>query len=410
MSDTLKPRDGKDVEAAVQWALAEGKALELVGQGSKRALGRPAQTDLTLDLAGLSGVTLYEPEELVLSAKAGTPLAEIEALVAANGQQLAFEPMDYAPILGAVAGRGTIGGALAANLSGPRRVKAGAARDHFLGMTAVSGRGETFKSGGRVVKNVTGYDICKLIAGSWGTLAAMTDVTIKTLPRPETEETLLIRGLDPAPAVEAMTAAVGSSCDVSGAAHLPAGVAARVPAGEIAGAGDAVTALRLEGFSPSVAHRKRMLEALMKPFGDLVTVSELVSRALWQAVRDVTPFAASRDGVERPLWRVSTAPNRGAELTALVARRAEGQMLYDWAGGLIWLALDPSDDAGAALVRRAVAACGGHATLVRAPASLRAAIDVFEPQQAAVAALTRRVKESFDPKGVLNPGRMWAGV
>jgi len=410
MSDTLKPRDGKDVEAAVQWALAEGRALELVGQGSKRALGRPAQTDLTLDLAGLSGVTLYEPEELVLSAKAGTPLAEIEALVAANGQQLAFEPMDYAPILGAVAGRGTIGGALAANLSGPRRVKAGAARDHFLGMTAVSGRGETFKSGGRVVKNVTGYDICKLIAGSWGTLAAMTDVTIKTLPRPETEETLLIRGLDPAPAVEAMTAAVGSSCDVSGAAHLPAGVAARVPAGEIAGAGDAVTALRLEGFSPSVAHRKRMLEALMKPFGDLVTVSELVSRALWQAVRDVTPFAASRDGVERPLWRVSTAPNRGAELTALVARRAQGQMLYDWAGGLIWLALDPSDDAGAALVRRAVAACGGHATLVRAPASLRAAIDVFEPQQAAVAALTRRVKESFDPKGVLNPGRMWAGV
>ncbi len=410
MSDTLKPRDGKDVEAAVQWALAEGRALELVGQGSKRALGRPAQTDLTLDLSGLSGVTLYEPEELVLSAKAGTPLAEIEALVAANGQQLAFEPMDYAPILGAVAGRGTIGGALAANLSGPRRVKAGAARDHFLGMTAVSGRGETFKSGGRVVKNVTGYDICKLIAGSWGTLAAMTDVTIKTLPRPETEETLLIRGLDPAPAVEAMTAAVGSSCDVSGAAHLPAGVAARVPAGEIAGAGDAVTALRLEGFSPSVAHRKRMLEALMKPFGDLVTVSELVSRALWQAVRDVTPFAASRDGVERPLWRVSTAPNRGAELTALVARRAQGQMLYDWAGGLIWLALDPSDDAGAALVRRAVAACGGHATLVRAPASLRAAIDVFEPQQAAVAALTRRVKESFDPKGVLNPGRMWAGV
>jgi len=410
MSDTLKPRDGKDVEAAVQWALAEGRALELVGQGSKRALGRPAQTDLTLDLSGLSGVTLYEPEELVLSAKAGTPLAEIEALVAANAQQLAFEPMDYAPILGAVAGRGTIGGALAANLSGPRRVKAGAARDHFLGMTAVSGRGETFKSGGRVVKNVTGYDICKLIAGSWGTLAAMTDVTIKTLPRPETEETLLIRGLDPAPAVEAMTAAVGSSCDVSGAAHLPAGVAARVPAGEIAGAGDAVTALRLEGFSPSVAHRKRMLEALMKPFGDLVTVSELVSRALWQAVRDVTPFAASRDGVERPLWRVSTAPNRGAELTALVARRAQGQMLYDWAGGLIWLALDPSDDAGAALVRRAVAACGGHATLVRAPASLRAAIDVFEPQQAAVAALTRRVKESFDPKGVLNPGRMWAGV
>ena len=198
MTDSLKPRDAQDVEAAVQWALAEGKALEIVGHGSKRAIGRPAQTDLTLDLSGLSGVTLYEPEELVLSAKAGTPLAEIEALVAAKGQQLAFEPMDYAAVLGGSAGSGTIAGVLAANLSGPRRIKAGAARDHFLGVTAISGRGETFKSGGRVVKNVTGYDLCKLLAGSWGTLAVMTEVTIKTLPRPETEETVLVRGLDPA--------------------------------------------------------------------------------------------------------------------------------------------------------------------------------------------------------------------
>ncbi len=231
MSDMLKPRDGKDVEAAVQWALAQGKALEIVGQGTKRAIGRPAQTDITLDLSGLTGVTLYEPEELVLSARAGTPIAEIEALVASRGQQLAFEPMDYGAILGGGTGGGTVGGALAANLSGPRRLKAGAARDHFLGVTAVSGRGETFKSGGRVVKNVTGYDLCKLLAGSWGTLAVMTDVTLKTLPRPETEATVLVRGLDPARAVEAMAAAMGSSCDVSGAAHLPAHVAGIMPVG-----------------------------------------------------------------------------------------------------------------------------------------------------------------------------------
>src|SRR5258707_14167878 len=182
MTDILKPRDGKDVEAAVQWALAGGKALEIVGQGSKRAIGRPAQSDLTLDLSALTGITLYEPEELVLSARAGMPLAEIEALVDSKGQQLAFEPMDYGPVLGGAAGRGTIGGAIAANLSGPRRIKAGAARDHFLGFPAVSGRGESFKSGGRVVKNVTGYDLCKLMAGSWGTLAALTEVTIKVLP------------------------------------------------------------------------------------------------------------------------------------------------------------------------------------------------------------------------------------
>jgi glycolate oxidase FAD binding subunit len=361
-------------------------------------------------LSALSGVTLYEPEELVLSAKAGTPLAEVEALVAAGSQELAFEPMDYASILGGSAGRGTIGGALAANLSGPRRIKAGAARDHFLGLAAVSGRGETFKSGGRVVKNVTGYDLCKLIAGSWGTLAVLTDVTIKTLPKPETEETVLIRGLEPAKALEAMAAATGSACDVSGAAHLPPEVAARIPVGEIAGAGRAVTAIRIEGFAPSVAHRKGTLEALLSPFGEIVMLGEMLSRSLWRAVRDVAPFAASRDGPERPLWRVSTAPSRGAVLAAAIARRAEAQMLFDWAGGLVWITLGACEDAGAGLIRRALAATGGHATLIRAPAAVRATVAVFEPQEAAVAALTKRIKQGFDPAGVLNPGRMWAGV
>src|SRR5947199_2623818 len=228
MSDALKVRDAKDVEDAVRWALAEGKTLEVVGRGTKRALGRPSQSDLTLDLSGLSGVTLYEPEELVLSAQAGTPLAEIAALVESKGQQLAFEPMDYGPILGQPADAGSLGGALAANLSGPRRIKTGAARDHFLGFSAVSGRAETFKSGGRVVKNVTGYDLCKLMAGSWGTLAALTDVTVKVLPRAETEETVLVLGLDDAGAARAMAAAMGSSNDVSGAAHFPTPLAASI--------------------------------------------------------------------------------------------------------------------------------------------------------------------------------------
>src|SRR5215467_12333946 len=244
MTDRLQPRDAREVGEAVQWALANGKALEIIGHGSKRAIGRPAQTDLTLDLSALSGVTLYEPEELVLSAKAGTPLKEITALIAARGQMLAFEPMDYAALLGGPTDRATIGGVLAANLAGPRRIKAGAARDHFLGFSAVSGRGDTFKSGGRVVKNVTGYDLCKLIAGSWGTLAAMTDVTIKTLPIAETEQTVLVLGSDAATAAKVMAAAMGSFADVSAAAHVPASVG--IDVAEIAATGGAVTALRLE--------------------------------------------------------------------------------------------------------------------------------------------------------------------
>jgi glycolate oxidase FAD binding subunit len=411
MADALKPRDAKDVEASVQWAVAEQKALEVIGAGSKRAIGRPSQSDVTLDLSGVSGVTLYEPEELVLSAKAGTPLAEIEALVAAHGQELAFEPIDYGPLLGGAANAATIGGVIAANLSGPRRLKAGAARDHFLGVTAVSGRGETFKSGGRVVKNVTGYDLCKLIAGSWGTLAVMTDVTLKVLPRAETTQTVLLIGLDDAVATQAMTAAMGTACDVSGAAHLPAAVAARMPVPQVAAEGAAVTALRLEGVAPSVAHRRQVLETLLKPLGRLAHLGDADSSAFWRAVRDAVPFAASGNEDARSIWRLSTAPSRGAAVGSRIAAEAGAEVFYDWAGGLVWVLLAPSDDAGAAMVRGALAeGGGGHATLIRAPAALRAAVDVFQPQEAGVAVLSKRVKDGFDPRGVLNAGRMWAGI
>jgi len=402
MTDLLKPRDAKDVESAVAWALAEGKTLEIVGHGSKRGIGRAAQWDLSLDLSGLSGVTLYEPEELVLSAKAGTPLAEIETLLAANNQELAFEPMDYGPLFGAPAGQGTIGGTIAANLSGPRRIKAGAARDHFLGLSAVSGRAETFKSGGRVVKNVTGYDLCKVLAGSYGTLAAMTDVTVKVLPRAETEQTLLVLGLDDATATRAMSAAMNSSNDVSGAAHLPAPLAAIIQAE----AGMPLTALRLEGVAPSVAHRRQSLEVLLKPFGALDALQEARSREFWKTVRDAKPLAND----DRVLWRISTAPARGHAVAAAIGQElGQAEFFYDWAGGLIWAAMPALGDGGAAQIRDALGG-EGHATLIRAPAALRAAVPVFEPQDAGLAALTKRVKEGFDPKGVLGPGRMYAGV
>jgi len=405
MTDVLKPRDAKDVQDAVQWALSEGKTLEVVGRGSKRALGRPSQSDMTLDLSGLSGVTLYEPEELVLSARAGTSLAEIETLVAERGQQLEFEPMDYGPIFGSAASAGSLGGAIASNLAGPRRIKSGAARDHFLGFSAVSGRGEAFKSGGRVVKNVTGYDLCKLLAGSYGTLAAMLDVTIKTLPKPETEESVVVTGLTDARAAEAMSAAMASSCDVSAAAHLPRNVVMSFEGLHVV---EAATVLRLEGVAPSVRHRKASLTELLKPFGFVDHAGETHSRALWKSVRDAKPFWASAPPGEWPLWRVSTTPVRGHALAAMLPRDA--QWFTDWAGGLVWVALPPSDDAGAAAIRRATASIGGHATLIRAPAAIRAAVDVFEPQIGALAGVSKRVKESFDPKGVLNPGRMWAGV
>lgn len=397
---TFAPATADEVLSAVQWAVAEEAPLEVVGHGSKRGIGRPLQTGHTLDLSMLSGVTLYEPAELVLSARAGTPLAEIEKLLADYGQQLAFEPMDYGPLLGGEVGRGTIGGVLAANLSGPRRLKAGAARDHILGIHAVSGRGEAFKSGGRVVKNVTGYDLSKALANSWGTLAVATDVTFKVLPVAETESTLAVRGLLDDGAVAAMALALGSSAEVSSAAHLPYPVVARVADGALGN--EAATLLRVEGFGPSVAYRVEMLKDLLASAGRLDELPAELSRKLWREVRDCAPFAGS----DKPLWRLSMAPADGHEMVMALRMQEPVSAFYDWQGGLIWLSMEAGDPE-AELVRALVKKHGGgHATLVRAAPSLRAALPVFQPQPPALAALSARLKEQFDPKNILNPGRM----
>ncbi|HEX2656057.1 MAG TPA: 2-hydroxy-acid oxidase, partial [Xanthobacteraceae bacterium] len=259
-----------------------------------------------------------------------------------------------------------------------------------------------------VVKNVTGYDLSKLMAGSWGTLGIMTDVTIKVLPRAEAELTVLVLALDAERAVKAMAVAMGSANEVSGAAHVPAESTPALP-GMIEEL-RAVTALRLEGVPPSVAHRREQLLALMKPFGDVAVLEGAASQALWASIRDVMPFALQNGPKERPLWRISSAPMSGPEIVKHISAQVSADVIYDWAGGLIWMQLASHHDPHADLVHRAVAAQGGHATLIRASAGIRAAVDVFEPQPAPLAALTRRVKDSFDPKRVLAPGRMYAGV
>ena len=405
MTDSLAPTDADGLANAVRWAIAGEHPLEVVAGGSKRDFGRPVQSAATLSLAAFDGIVDYQPSELVLTAKAATPLATIQAAVVAERQMLAFEPADYAPLLG-VSDGATLGGALACNLSGPRRIKAGAARDHFLGVHAVSGRGERFKAGGRVVKNVTGYDVCKLLAGSYGTLALMHEVTIKVLPAPERTRTVLVFGLEPAAAVDAMGLALGSAHEVSGAAHMPAEAAACSGVSYVADAGSAVTAVRIEGFPASVKARCEALRELLGRFGAVEELHSRNSATLWREIRDVRPFAEDSG----PLWRLSVPPASGADAAARVADAAEVRALFDWGGGLVWLAVDGTQDAGEAAVRAAATAAGGHATLVRADAPTRAARAVFQPQTAGLAALTERIKRAFDPAGVLNPGRMYAGV
>jgi glycolate oxidase FAD binding subunit len=401
--DTLAAVSEGQVVEALAWAAAQAKRIAVRAGGSKAGVGRPVTPDLTLDLRGLSGVIHYAPAELVLTARAGTAMAEIERLVDDAGQMLAFEPMDYGLLLGGPAGAATLGGVIAANASGPRRLKDGAARDHFLGFQGVSGRGEVFKAGGKVVKNVTGYDLPKLLAGSWGTLAVLTEVTVKVMPKPQTSLTVLLARLSDTAAAQAMSAAMGSPADVSAAAHLPAGVAVRAPLPTGVGA-DAVTALRLEGFGPSVAARQRMLAERLARFGEMTVLDAPRTTALWRFIRDAQAFA----GDDRDVWRVTAPPMSAPSIVAGIRARIEAEAVYDWAGGLIWLAAAPSPDAGQAVIRRVAAPLGGHATLVRAPAEVRAAVAVFEPEPAPLAALTRRVKASFDPANILNPGRLFA--
>ena len=383
MAGTIKPRDAGELRQAVEWALNEGVTLDVRGTGSKLDLGKPMRCDQTLDLSGLSGIVDYAPEELVVTLRAGTPMREVEALLAQRNQMLAFEPPDLGPLLGREPGEGTLVGTIMGNFAGPRRLSAGAARDHLLGFSGVNGRGEAFKSGGRVMKNVTGYDLSKLLAGSWGTLAVLDEVSVKVLPAPDQTRTLLLHGFDDVAAVTAMCAAMGSPHEVSGAAHV----------GER-------TALRVEGVAPSVEARVKGLRDLF-PGAEMEELGTLESRAFWREVRDAVPLGADPDDA---VWRISCAPTDGPAVVARIkAAQPFAKTFYDWSGGLIWLALPAADDAEHGLVRAGLA---GHATLIRAPQSVRATVPVFQPQPLALAALSARVKESFDPHGLLNPGRI----
>jgi glycolate oxidase FAD binding subunit len=408
--DTLKVRDAGDVEEAVRAAIASEQPLEIIGHGSKRLIGQPMATNAVLDLSALSAVTSYEPNELIITVEAGAPLADVQSLIDSKNQQFAFDPVNTAVLLGTPQ-LGTIGGMISAGLAGPRRIKAGGARDHLLGAQAVSGFGDSFRTGGKVVKNVTGYDLCKLLAGSWGTLAVMTEVTLKVMPRPESERTLVLRGLDALAANRAMTLALGSPFDVSGAAHVPSSAFRSDVAGlgELESGGEALTLLRLEGITSSAAHRATALTNTLAPYGAAQILEDAVSAEAWGSIRDVVPFAANGALGAWPVWRIVCPPASGGALGERLARDAGGDVIYDWGGGLIWAALPPRPDAQAALVRQRVGEAFGHATLIRAPEQVRRNVDVFHPQPDGLADLSERVRMSFDPKNILNRGRMRRG-
>ncbi|WP_068296284.1 glycolate oxidase subunit GlcE [Pararhodobacter sp. CCB-MM2] len=370
-ASVLRPASEADLSEAIR----EASAPIAIRGGGTRPVGRPLP-GAVLETGAMSGITLYEPGALTLVARAGTPLAEVEVALAAEGQRLPFEPMDYRGLLGTM-GTPTLGGMVAANASGPRRVVAGACRDSLIGVRFVDGMGTVVKNGGRVMKNVTGYDLVKLLAGSWGTLGVLSEVSFKLLPRPESAATLVWQGLDAAQAVALMSAALGTPYEVNGAAHLP----------------DGRTLLRIEGFTRSVAYRANELAVALARFGRSVTLDREETATLWDAVRDVAPF----HGREGDVWRLSVKPSDAPALAA----KAGGEALFDWGGGLVWLLLPQGTD-----LRAKLGAFSGHATLIRASLDTRRTIPPFQPEPAPIAALTRGLRQKFDPRGILNPGLM----
>ncbi|MBW4024169.1 MAG: FAD-binding protein [Proteobacteria bacterium] len=394
------PPDEAGIADAIREAAGRGEPLAIEGFASKRGMLRPVQAAATLSTRNLTGITLYSPRELILSARAGTPLAEIEAALAEHNQHLIAEPPDLSGLFGEPVAQ-SWGGVVATNLSGPRRIAWGAMRDHVMGIRAVNGRGEVIRSGGRVLKNVTGLDLAKLLTGSHGTLGVLTEITVKVLPAPEGTGSLVIRGLDATAGVAALAAALGSPFGVSGAAWLPAWAAAGVPA---LGEGSA-TVIRMEEFPSSVTYRLGRLVGDLAAFGASAMLDDAASRAVWSAIGRVDPL---RPEAGEAVWLVSTRPSRGPALLA-ASESAGARGFLDWGGGRIWLA-GPGSEALHRAIGAAVRAQGGTWTLMRAPAPLRTAVDVVPAEAPALAVITRRVKASLDPAGVLNPGRLYAGL
>ena len=401
------PQNTHDIVEIVRNGISQNSSIEIIGAGTKRSWGRDTKTSVMVDLSNIAGITLYEPQELVLTANAGTPIEDIQEVLSHNNQQLAFEPPNWSFLFNQKPKSSTLGGVIATNLSGPRRIQSGAARDYCLGFEAVSGRGEEFKSGGRVVKNVTGFDLSKLLTGSFGTLAIITSVTIKVLPTYPKTRTVLLFGLEDKIGITALSEALRSPFEVNAASFLSTEISQNSNVECVFSSNSSITAVRLQGTSPSIDTRCESIVKLWASYGDVAVLHSKNSLTFWTEISDVSDYL---NDMRDQIWRVSVAPSQGANIVAQIKANYSCKYYFDWGGGLIWLAFDPDLKEIARFLRSIVDPIGGYANLIRASSNLRREIDVFHPQEQKLYNLTRLIKENFAPSAILTPGRMYKGI
>lgn len=406
MQDMLTPLVNRDLIDMIIEANEKGSKLEILGHGTKRSIGNIHPEAVPLTMRRISEITLYEPTELVLTARAGTPLSEIERTIKSYNQQLPFEYLNFSRLFGTDPEWGTIASLFSTNFSGSRRLLKGSARDHLIGVEAINGRGEVFKSGGRVMKNVAGLDLAKFMANSWGTLAVMTEVSMKLLPKAPSECTLFIYGLSEDIALEALRSAVNTPYEVSGAVHLAREHAHHCLEGVSYVRDKSLTAIRLENTPKAITYRSEKIKDLLSAFGDIYYIDEPESRIFWENMQQLIFLTGNDDAI----WRISTSPKYAYHCARQIKKLVDADISYDWAGGLIWAAARGVVDMGSSDIRRIVAHAGGHATLIRPKADLVHYVSPFHPLDPSHMKLSKNIKNMFDPNAVLNPGRMYDGI
>jgi glycolate oxidase FAD binding subunit len=401
--DIVVARTEADVAEAVVAALDDKSPFEIVSGGGKRDFGRPVSAERILNVSALNGIIKYEPEELVLTARAATPLKQVKAALSEKKQMLGFEPADWSTLFGGERQCATLAGTVATNACGSRRIKAGAVRDHVIGCRFVNGSGEAIKAGGGVIKNVTGFDIPKLMCGASGTLGVLTEITVRVVPLPSRTASLAIKEPSAESGLRALRRAAALPVDATGLAFLPEPALNASDAARAASlAGEAgVGLIRIEGAADALQEKLAILRDAFAS-ADTVTLEDDATAQFFEEIGTGAVFSSYGTDV----WRLcvpSSAAHEALEMSGGIFWYA------DWAGGLLWLALDGNEETADRL-RTTTARLGGHATLMRADEEVRARLDVFEPEPPVRASLTRMVKAAFDPHRLLNPGRMFEDV